>query len=316
VPTLRSPGSLSPFITGARRGAHAPDESLSVVALIRTGTLDADLASLLWLLLEGRVPLVVASVPRLAGKTTVLEALLAFLPPTAAVRRLEGFDEDFGWLPDAARLGWRREAAGAVAGAAVRQEDAPQPILSPASGYLIADELSPHLPWYTWGEQARVAVRALSLGYGLGTTAHADSLQELLDSLKGPDIRLTDDELSHLGVVLIVRPIRLASGTLIRRVVAAHYIRPSSRDAGGHVQRLAPAVLSTWDGKTDRFEDFSWGVTAELAGRVGRTPADFDADHTRRRDVLAALAAAAAESPAEVRKAIEGYRITATPHRH
>jgi hypothetical protein len=302
-----------PFITGARRGAHAPDEFLSVVALIRTGTLDAGLASLLWLLVEGRVPLVVASAPRLAGKTTVLEALLAFLPPTAAVRRLEGFDEDFGWLPDAARLGWRREAVGT---GAAPQDDAPQPILSPASGYLIADELSPHLPWYTWGEQARVAIRALSLGYGLGTTAHADSLQELLDSLKGPDVRLTDDELTHLGVVLILRPIRLASGTLIRRVVAAHYIRPVSRDAGGHVQRLAPAVLSTWDGKTDRFEDFSWGVTAELAGRVGRAPGDFDAEHTRRRDVLAALVAAAAESPAEVRKAIEGYRFAATPHRH
>jgi hypothetical protein len=285
---------------------------MSVVALIRAGTLDAELAALVWLLVEGRVPLVVAGGPRSAGKSTLLAALLAFLPPTAAVRQLEGFAEDFGWLPDATRLGWRREGAPAPPG----PDDAPQPILSPASGYLVADEFSPHLPWYTWGEQARVAVRSLSLGYGLGTTIHADSLQGVLDSLRGPDVRLTDDELSQLGVVLVIRPIELPSGTLIRRVVAAHYVRPISRDAGGHVQRLAPAVLTTWDARTDRFEHFSWGVTAELAGRVGRTPADFDAEHARRRDVLTALAAGGVDSPAEVRRAIDGYRHAATPHRH
>lgn len=285
-----------------------------MVALIRAGTLDAELASLLWLLVEGRVPLLVAAGPRLAGKTTLLEALLAFLPPTAAVHHLAGFEEEFGWLPDAARLGWRREREAGLGDA--RHDAAPQPILSPASGYLVADELSPHLPWYTWGEQARLAVRSLSLGYGLGATIHADSLQELLDALRGPDVRLTDDELSHLGVVLVLRAMRAGTGDVVRRVVAAHYVRPTSRDAGGHVQRLSPAVLATWDARSEAFEHFSWGVTAELAARVGRTPADFEAEHARRRDVLAALAAAGAESPAEVRSAIDGLRVAGAPHRH
>jgi len=305
---------MSSFLARAQE-AHAPDvESLSIVQLIRAGTLDADLAALLWLTVEGRVPLIVAAGPRLAGKSTVLNALLAFLPATAAVRELAGYDEDFAWLPDAGRLGWRHDRRLPADDGARTNE----PILSPSSGFLVANELSQHLPWYTWGEQARVAVRALSLGYGLGATIHADSLQELLDELRGPDVRLTDDELSHLGVVLIVRVLRGPDGTAVRRVAAAHYVRPVSRDAGGHVQRLGPAVLATWDPASDDFEHFAWGVTSELAKRVRRSAADFETEHARRRDLLATLVATGVDANAEVRRAIDVYRLAGagTNHRH
>jgi hypothetical protein len=188
--------------------------------------------------------------------------------------------------------------------------------LSPQTGYLVAGELSPHLPFYTWGEQARIAVRATSLGYGLGATIHADSLQELFDELRGPDVRLTDDELSHLGLVLILRAFRNDRGEIVRRIVAAHFIRPISRDAGGHVQRLSPAVLATWESKIDRFEHFAWGVTPELATRVGRRAGDFEAEHSRRRDLLAALAAAGVDDFAAVRTAIRGYPGSPFAHSH
>ena len=88
-------------------------------------------------------------------------------------------------------------------------------------------------------------------------------------ALRQPPVRLTDDELSHLGVVLILR--RLDDGR--RRVVAAHYVRPVARDAHGHLQRLGPAVLATWDPTTDAFEHFGWGVTPELAAGSAAGPA-------------------------------------------
>jgi hypothetical protein len=282
---------------------------MSVVQLIRAGTLDADLAALVWLLVEARVSLVVAAGPRLAGKTTVLTALLEFLPASATIHDLEGYAEDFAWLPEAPRLGWHAEQPARpteqpAAGASLQQ-------ISPQTGFLVAGELSPHLPFYTWGEQARVAVRATSLGYGLGATIHADSLQELFDELRGPDVRLTDDELSHLGLVLILRAFRNDRGEIVRRIAAAHFVRPISRDAGGHVQRLPPAVLATWDPKLDTFEHFAWGVTPELATRVGRRAGDFEAEHVRRRDQLAAMAAAGVEAFQEVRTAIDHYRRAA-----
>jgi hypothetical protein len=281
---------------------------MSVVQLMRGGTLDAELAGLLWLLVEARTPLVVAAGPSGAGKSTLLHACLQFLPPDVRDHELGGYDEDFAWLPEARRLGWHpdglRDGRGPGDGS-----------VNPRSVYLLAHELSPHLPIYTWGEQARIAVRAASVGYGLGATVHGESLEDVFAALQGRDVGLTGDELTHLGVVLILRAFRAPSRDVVRRVVAAHYVRPISRDAGGHVQRPGPAVLATLDPQTDTFEHFSWGVMAELAARAGLRPGDFEAEHERRRDLLEALAAAGVESPADVRAAIDGHRLAAG-HRH
>jgi type IV secretory pathway ATPase VirB11/archaellum biosynthesis ATPase len=290
---------------------------MSVVQLIRAGTLDAELAALLWLLVEARVPLLVAAGPRLAGKTTLLTALLEFLPAAATIHQLEGYAEDFAWLPEAHQLGWKQEGANRADRSTPLQPAGHRTsAISPATGYLVANELSPHLPFYTWGEQARIAIRALSLGYGLGATIHADSLEELFDGLRAPDVRLTDDELSHLGVVVILRPFRGEGREVLRRVVAVHYVRPMSRDAAGHVQRLAPAVLATWDPKRDAFEHFAWGLTPELAARVGRRAGDFEVEQARRRELLEALAQSGLETFADVRTAIDGYRMSSASQRH
>ncbi len=44
-------------------------------------------------------------------------------------------------------------------------------------------------------------------------------------------------------------------------------------------------MLATWDPAADRFEHFGWGVTPELALRVGRKAGDFELEVDRRRDV-------------------------------
>ena len=202
-----------------------PPEPRSIVELIGSGVLDAELAATVWLLVEAQVPIVVAAEAQHVGKTTLLTALLDFLPPTSRVVELAGEDETFDWLPQASELGWPGVARPAAAGS--------DPI-RPATTVLLAHELSDHTPAYTWGAAARVAVRAASIGYGLAATIHADSLDEVFDQLRRPPVRLADDELSHLGVVLIAR--RLDDGR--RRVVAAHYVRPD----GPRPARPSPAA--------------------------------------------------------------------------
>lgn len=284
---------------------HVPPTPRSIVELLRAGTLDAELAATLWLLIEGRVPVVVAAADQGAGKTTLLTALLGFLPRGIRTVELAGATEMFDWLPQASELGWDRPDGRAPA--AVASADVP---IRPDDTVLLVPELSDHLPSYTWGEEARIAIRAASIGYGLAATIHADSLDEVFESLRRPPVAVTDDELSRLGVVVILR--RVGDG--LRKVVAAHYIRPISRDEHGHVQRLGPAVLTTWDPKVDRFEHFGWGVTPELALRVGRKPGDFELEVDRRGDYLADLAEAGLVEVDAVRAAIDGYRTTATDH--
>jgi energy-coupling factor transporter ATP-binding protein EcfA2 len=291
----------------------------SIVALIRTGTLDAELAALLWLLLESRLPILVAAGPQGAGKSTLLNAALEFLPPGTERIVLQGHAEDFVWLPEAASLGWRTGSVDAGARTVTATDpSAAQSPASPSRSYLVATELSQHLPWYTWGGQARVAIRALSLGYGLASTIHAESLEEVLDELSGPGVGLGEDELSHLGVVLILKalPGAAPSAEPRRRIVAAHYVRPLARDVHGHNQRLGPAVLATWNERSDSFEHFAWGVLPELAERTGRRAGDFEVEHGRRTDYLRGLAEADVSSVEAVRTAIDGYRAQSTAHHH
>jgi hypothetical protein len=91
-------------------------------------------------------------------------------------------------------------------------------------------------------------------------------------------------------------------------VVAAHYVRPVARDQHGHLQRLGPAVLATWDPAEDAFEHFGWGVTPELALRVGRRAGDFEIEVDRRRDYLQTLVRTGVTEPQPARAAIRDYR--------
>ncbi len=271
-----------------------PPEPRSIVELIGSGTLDAELAAQLWLLIEARVPMVVAAEAHGTGKSTLLGALFDFLPAGIRVVELAGEAETFDWLPQATELGWPGIARPAPGADRVRAE----------TTVLLAPELSDHLPSYTWGAAARVAVRAASIGYGLAATIHADSLDEVLEVLRRPPVRLVDDELAHLGVVLVLRRVDADR----RRVVAAHYLRPVARDVHGHLQRLGPAVLATWEPGDDTFEHFGWGVIPELAMRVGRHAGDFEIETDRRRGHLEQLVATGITDPTAARDAIRAYR--------
>jgi hypothetical protein len=274
-----------------------PPDPRSIVELVAAGTLDAELAATLWLLIEARVPLVVAAEASGTGKSTLLNALLDFLPPGTHAVELAGATETFDWLPQAPELGWRR--------ARTPGRHRARPPIRPEGTVLLIPELSDHLPAYTWGAEARIAIRAASIGYGLAATIHADSLDEVFEALRRPPVQLADDELSRIGVVVVLRAV--TGGR--RRVVAAHYIRPVVRDEHGHVQHLGPAVLATWDPGHDSFEHFAWGIIPELARRTVHRAGDFEVELDRRRDYLADLAAAGVTGVEDVRNAIDGYRL-------
>ncbi|MBM4409269.1 MAG: hypothetical protein FJ038_11925 [Chloroflexi bacterium] len=127
----------------------------------------------------------------------------------------------------------------------------------------------------------------------------------MFEVLRGRPIGVADDELSALGVVLVVGQVA-GRGT---RVLAAHYVRPVARDAHGHVQRLSPAVLTTFDAESDTFEQFGWGIVPELAFRVGRRAGDYELEHERRTGFLVGLTHASITARAEVRRAIAAYAV-------
>ena len=297
---------------GRRAFGTVPPEPRSIAECIRAGTLDAELAATLWLLIEARVPVLVAGARRGIGASTLLTALLDFLPPGTRVVEVRGSAETFDWLPQASELGWPGVPRRPDDGSPVRPQDT----------VLLVPELSNRPDAGTWGDVARVAVRAAAIGYGLAATMRADSLDDVFAVLRAEPVGLGDDELSRLGVVLVLRPAGDPPGG--RRIVAAHYVRPVARDVHGHLQRLAPAVLATWNAETDRFEHFGWGVMPELAMRVDRRAGDFELETAARRAVLDDLVDRGITAVAAVRAALTRYRLgaasvladPASPSRH
>jgi hypothetical protein len=126
----------------------------------------------------------------------------------------------------------------------------------------------------------RAALAATGSRSGLAATVEAPDLAGVIEVLRGQG--LTGDEISFLGAVLVLGSGGTAGnvgGPPAARVVAAHYLRPVARDAGGHVQRLGPAVLATWDAARSRYDHFAWGIYPELAARTDRRAGDLEHEH-------------------------------------
>ena len=253
---------------------------LSFESLLRESAIDAELAALVSILVEARVPVIVASDDDTRTRGDVLAAILEALPEDARRIELAGPTKDFTWMPAAESLGWRSD--GPTPG---REPLAPS---EPERSVILAGDLAPDDLAATWAGVVRIAARAVSIGYGLAATIRAGSLEEVLERLHAAPIRLTDDEVSRLGLVLVLGD---GAGTSLPRVVAAHYLRPVARDMHGHVQKLGPAILATWDAREGRFEHFGWGVTPELAMRTGRHAGDFEIELDRRREAFERTAA-------------------------
>jgi hypothetical protein len=237
---------------------------ISLESLLRDSAIDAELGALASILVEARVPVIVAGDIDTSIRARVLDALLGALPDDVRRIELAGPTEDFAWLPEAEALGWRSD--GPTPG---------RPAIEPVtaeSTVMLAGDLAREAAGTTWAGVVRIAVRAVSLGYGLAGTIAAPSLEAVLGMLRAAPMRLTEDELSRLGLVVIVEP-QADGPERLPRVVAAHYLRPV-------------AVLATWDERAGRFEHFGWGVTPELAMRSGRHAGDFEIELERRREAL------------------------------
>ena len=131
-------------------GGHGrSDDRLTLLDLVRNNTLDLKLAALLWLLVDKNASIVVAAAPQLAGKTTLLTALIDFMPPRYTKVFTRGRNEDFSFLSS--------------------------PDSDASNTYILVPELSDHTPAYLWGEEVRTLFQALDDGYSMGATMHADT---------------------------------------------------------------------------------------------------------------------------------------------
>ena len=194
-------------------GYHwAPPTPMSAVELIGTPTIDTRLMATLWAVVNRRRSVMLSSEAPQAGKTTLLSALVDFLPDDTTGIFVRGWWEDYDWIDE----------------------------IEPGTGYLLINEMSDHLPIYVWGRAARGALMLAGKGWGLGATMHADSLPEAVAALQS-QLGATDTDLAGLTIYLQYSAYLTPAG-MYRRVEEAWHLR---LDEDGE---LAPVRLGTIEG--------------------------------------------------------------------
>jgi type IV secretory pathway ATPase VirB11/archaellum biosynthesis ATPase len=230
-------------------------ESPTIIELIQNGTISPQMAATLWAAIDKRCSFVVVAVPRLAGKTTLMHALLELLPASEPIHILSGDQAEMDRLKK-----------------------------TPKGGYLVVGEVSQApVPHYIWGAPVRRLFDTLSNGYSLATALHASSLEETIDVLcRGNGV--PDEHASNIKLIIYLQRFGSNPDDFWRRLSEIHEIERVEN--GRPVGRL----LHRWDEKSGHFEvcedSVVLQITAEnLQVRASQLKQMADSGQTSAREV-------------------------------
>ena len=175
------------------------------------------------------------------GKTTLLTALLDFLPPNTRRVYPRGCFETFAFLSD--------------------------PAINPSQTALLINEISPHLPVYLWGPAVGRILEAAQRGFMLLATAHADSVHEFVGALTGSPLRIPMARAAAFEFVVVME--RDESNLSGRRVRGVWRLEPTRDGVAVAKMRPMPAAVQTISVSTTPHptDPETWFPMPELARR-------------------------------------------------
>lgn len=143
-----------------------PEESLTMLDMIKHGTISAKMAAYLWLLVEYQNSIIILG-PTAAGKTSILNAIAMFIKPEEKIVTIEETREirlpHENWIPDVTRSAFQAGAR------EISLFDLLKSALRQRPDYLIVGEVR--------GNEAYSLFQAISVGHGGLATMHAESAE-------------------------------------------------------------------------------------------------------------------------------------------
>lgn len=180
--------------------------------LVRNGTMSAEIAATLAGAVEQRRSFLVFAVPRLAGKSTVMDAMLARRGADTPLRTVSGQPAETSRL----RSGDGR-------------------------GYLLIPEISPApVPTYLWGAPVRRVFSVLDRGYALAAALHAPDVEEAFHIVCNGN-EVPDDHAARIELAVSIRSIGEWEAPTRRVVEAVHEVDGVTRG------RPRTRPLHVWD---------------------------------------------------------------------
>lgn len=244
---------------------------MSIIELIDAGNMDSKVAAFFWVAMERGASLIIAADPPHSGKTTTLSALMSFTRPETLVYFTQGQGEQF-LLPT---------------------------VSDAYDTYILINEMSDHIPVYTWDDHARRAFELLSEGYCVATTMHDTTTEGVLLQLER-DLRVPKQHLAHLTFIV---PMYIGRGGhgIMRRVIEVAQVEQNGE--GYKLSRLVE-----WQPEEDAFTLFADKSARDAFAAWARlTPAGLEALIEERAEFLETMRDTGFREIPQVSAAIEAF---------
>jgi len=213
---------------------------LSIQDIIGSNTIDYNMAAYLWIMIQEGMSLFVSG-ETASGKTTTLNAIMAFISPNAKIVSIEDTAEvqvpHKNWTREITRASNKGENSSDVG-----MFDLLKAALRQRPNYIIVGEIR--------GIEGAIAFQAIQTGHPVMSTFHAASVEKLIQRLTGDPINVPKTYVDNLNLVIIQSAVRRPDGRTVRRVMSINEIVGYNPQTKGfnYIEAFS------WDPVTDKFE--------------------------------------------------------------
>ncbi|HTT16934.1 MAG TPA: type II/IV secretion system ATPase subunit [Thermoplasmata archaeon] len=247
------------------------------VDLISMGSASDEMVAYFWLAAEQGESLIICGGPA-SGKTSTLNAIALFIPPTSKIVSIEDTREvnlpHENWIPGATRSGTGDRGADGKAAGEVDMFDLVRAALRQRPNYIIVGEVR--------GRETYTMFQAMATGHTTYSTMHADSVKSMVNRLENPPINTPRILLSALNNVVIQLQTRTEKGVVrrLKQVLEIVGFEPETNE-------LITNTVYEWDPATDTFvfkgHSFLFDKIMELKNF---TAEEMEAEFHRRTEVI------------------------------
>lgn len=247
------------------------------VDLVAMGSASEEMVAYFWLAAEQGESLIICGGPA-SGKTSTLNAIALFVPPTSKIVSIEDTREvnlpHENWIPGATRSGSGDRGPDGKAAGEVDMFDLVRAALRQRPNYIIVGEVR--------GKETYTMFQAMATGHTTYSTMHADSVKSMVNRLENPPINTPRILLSALNNVVIQLQTRTEKGVVrrLKQVLEIVGFEPETNE-------LITNTVYEWDPANDSFvfkgHSFLFDKIMELRNY---TAEEMDAEFKRRTEVI------------------------------
>ncbi len=247
------------------------------VDLVLMGSANEEMVAYFWLAAEQGESVIICGGPA-AGKTSTLNAIALFIPPTSKIVSIEDTREvnlpHENWIPGATRSGTGDRGPDGKTAGEVDMFDLVRAALRQRPNYIIVGEVR--------GKETYTMFQAMATGHTTYSTMHADSVKSMVNRLENPPINTPRILLSALNNVIIQIQARTEKGVVrrLKQVLEIVGFEPETNE-------LITNTVYEWDPAGDTFTFKGHSFLFDKITEVRNfTTDEMDAEFQRRVDVI------------------------------